>query len=98
LLVAHSERRLAAALRHRSEVLRERLVGTAAALSGLSPLAVLERGYAIARRYGGDRALRSAVEVEVGAEIEVRLSRGELRARVESRRVGGGGDPEDERG
>jgi exodeoxyribonuclease VII large subunit len=98
LLVANSERRLAAALHHRAEVLRERLAGTAAALSGLSPLAVLERGYAIARRHGDDRALRSAAEVEIGAEIEVRLSRGDLRARVESRRVIGDGDPEGERG
>ena len=55
-----------------------RLVG---ALDALSPLAVLARGYAIARRSDGV-ALTSSSQVSVGDEITVRLSTGALEARI----------------
>ena len=52
-------------------------------LTALSPDAVLERGYAIVRRADDGAVLRSAGDVAAGEAIEVRLARGELRARVE---------------
>jgi exodeoxyribonuclease VII large subunit len=57
----------------------------AARLEGLSPLAVLGRGYAVC--WDGDRAriLRDASEVAPGEAIRVTLERGELRARVSER-------------
>ncbi len=50
-------------------------------LTALSPLRVLERGYALV--YGpDDQLLRDAATVPVSTEIRTRLARGELRARV----------------
>jgi exodeoxyribonuclease VII large subunit len=58
-------------------------VALAGRLDALSPLRVLERGYAIA--FGPDgRALRHAQQVRVGDAIRARLHEGELVARVES--------------
>ncbi|HEY2404385.1 MAG TPA: exodeoxyribonuclease VII large subunit [Polyangiaceae bacterium] len=64
-------------------LLRERakLSGASSRLDGLSPLAVLGRGYAIATRSDG-RAVRDANEVTVGAELGIRLGRGSLTANV----------------
>jgi exodeoxyribonuclease VII large subunit len=62
---------------------RKRLGLAAASLDALSPLAVLERGYAIAQNEDG-RLLRDAKFVSVGDSIKVRLAEGKLGARVES--------------
>jgi exodeoxyribonuclease VII large subunit len=53
----------------------------ARALHGVSPLATLDRGYAIVLDADG-RALTDAAEVEQGDEIRARLARGELLASV----------------
>ena len=62
---------------------RERLGLAVASLDALSPLAVLQRGYAIAQDASG-RLLRDAQSVVVGDEVRVRLAKGRLNARVES--------------
>lgn len=85
--LGEAEPRLAGALRHRSALARERLRRVLGSLSSLSPLAVLERGYAVAWKTGDHRPLRSAAEVGEGDELRVRLARGALRARVESREI-----------
>ena len=64
------------------ESARARLGRAAAALDALSPLAVLERGYAIAEAKDG-RLLRDASSVSPGDQIGVRLAKGRLAARVE---------------
>ncbi|MCB9635862.1 MAG: exodeoxyribonuclease VII large subunit [Sandaracinus sp.] len=62
---------------------RGRLGALAARLDALSPLRVLERGYAIT--FGPDgRALRRADAVKVGDAVRTRLHRGSIVARVES--------------
>ena len=61
-----------------------RLADAATRLDGLSPLTILGRGYAIATRADG-RALRSSDDAAVGDEIDLRLSKGRLKARVEGR-------------
>jgi exodeoxyribonuclease VII large subunit len=48
----------------------------------VSPLATLERGYAIVSRVDGS-ILRDAAQVESGTLIEARLATGRLRAKVE---------------
>ncbi|MET0152177.1 MAG: exodeoxyribonuclease VII large subunit [Candidatus Binatia bacterium] len=81
--------RLLAAMRHRCEIARERTARLSASLSSLSPLAVLDRGYAVVWKEGAERPLRAASEVAVGDRLRIELARGRLRARVEP---GEGGD------
>jgi exodeoxyribonuclease VII large subunit len=50
-------------------------------LDALSPLAVLERGYAICQTSDG-RVVKSAGDVETGADVTVRLHQGKLQAKV----------------
>jgi exodeoxyribonuclease VII large subunit len=54
-------------------------------LVALSPLATLERGYAIVTRVDDGALLRSSEQVAPGARIEARLSQGRVRARVEDK-------------
>lgn len=61
---------------------RERLGLAAASLDALSPLAVLQRGYAIAQDASG-KPLRDAVAVTPGDQVLVRLAKGRLNTRVE---------------
>jgi exodeoxyribonuclease VII large subunit len=54
----------------------------AGALDALSPLAVLERGYALAQDESG-RLIRDAAKVQIGDDLRLRLAKGALRCRVE---------------
>jgi exodeoxyribonuclease VII large subunit len=69
------------AMTGRLEAARTRLGLTAASLDALSPLAVLQRGYAIAEDEHG-RLLRDATRVSIDDPIRVRLAQGSLAARV----------------
>ena len=62
---------------------RERLGLAAASLDALSPLAVLQRGYAIAQDASG-KPVREAASVNAGDQIAVRLAKGKLNTRVET--------------
>jgi len=64
---------------------RASLDGTRDALRTLSPLATLERGYAIARRVDG-RIVRDAAEVAAGEALQVVVARGTVDTRVEQAR------------
>jgi len=61
---------------------RERLALAAASLDALSPLGVLQRGYAIAQDASG-RLVRDAGTVKPGDAITVRLEKGKLGTRIE---------------
>ena len=61
----------------RSEAGRRRWEAATAHLSQLSPLAVLQRGYAIVRDAEG-HVVRAAEEVSLDDRLQVRLNRGEL--------------------
>jgi exodeoxyribonuclease VII large subunit len=90
-LSAHLERRrqrllgagraLGAAARHRLLTGRRRLEQTCASLDALSPLAVLDRGYALARL--GDHVLTRAADASPGDMLDLLLREGGLAARVE---------------
>ncbi len=71
-----------AAFLSRLEIPRARLGRVAASLDALSPLAVLQRGYAIAEDADG-RLLRDASSVSPGDQLRVRLAMGRITARVE---------------
>ena len=62
---------------------RKRLGLAAASLDALSPLSVLQRGYAIAQNADGT-LLRDAKLVSSGDKVRVRLSKGSIRASVDS--------------
>ena len=64
------------------EEARSRLGLAATSLDALSPLAVLQRGYAIAQDQSG-KLLRDAQSASVGDSIRVRLAKGRLETRVE---------------
>ncbi|MEO8604340.1 MAG: exodeoxyribonuclease VII large subunit [bacterium] len=71
-----------------------RLAAAAASLDALSPLAVLERGYAIARRADNGRVVRAATEVAVGEGLDLTFHDGGVRVRIEARHGSNDGDSE----
>ena len=70
-----------AAFRKRLERGRGELARIAAQMSALSPLAVLDRGFAMVR--AGDVIVRDASQVAVGERLSVRLARGSLEVLVD---------------
>jgi exodeoxyribonuclease VII large subunit len=72
-----AERRLQP-LRHRLELLRETLLAS-------SPLAVLQRGYAVVRHEPSGRVLLSTEGVDAEDLLDIRLHRGALRASVKEK-------------
>jgi exodeoxyribonuclease VII large subunit len=67
------------------------LAALSASLEALSPLKVLSRGYSVTYREGATAPLTDASAVTVDAPLRIVLARGELGARVTSRRI-----PDDE--
>jgi exodeoxyribonuclease VII large subunit len=68
-------------LRHRS-----RLEQLQARLQGLSPLNILDRGYALVFDAQG-QLVKDAAQVQSGQEIRARLAKGEITATVKRRRI-----------
>jgi len=56
--------------------------GLSALLQSLSPLAILNRGYAVARTVPEGRILRRPGDAGIGSDVDVRLAEGGLRATV----------------
>jgi exodeoxyribonuclease VII large subunit len=73
----------------RSLLNRQRLLLAADSrrLDAVSPLRVLERGYAVVINARDGRAVTDAAEVDDGDELDIRLSRGRLRARIVGREL-----------
>jgi len=76
------ESRLRATLPRRLEALGQRFALAHRTLHAVSPLATLDRGFAIVTREDG-RLLRDAADAPRGTHIEARLGRGRLRATVD---------------
>lgn len=70
------------AIDQRLEQTRHRLTVTVRALSAISPLATLERGYAIARRQPDGAIIRAFDQVDPGDHVEIRLAQGALDCEV----------------
>jgi exodeoxyribonuclease VII large subunit len=79
---AHLRQRLEAKMHATLGALDQRLALAARTLDAVSPLATLERGFAVVRRVADGRLLRDAADAPAGTDIEARLARGTLRARV----------------
>ncbi len=56
-------------------------------LDAVSPLRVLERGYAVVVNSRDGRAVTDAAQVEVGDELDIRLGRGRVRTRTIARQI-----------
>ena len=78
----HAGLRLLPAVRHRLSLQEGRLVTAARALNATSPLATLARGYAIVTLAADGAIVHDPGQAPPGTEIDARLSRGRLRARV----------------
>ncbi|HXE78088.1 MAG TPA: exodeoxyribonuclease VII large subunit, partial [Rhodanobacter sp.] len=75
------QRRLQRSMQQRDERAQARLQGAARALHAVSPLATLERGYAIVFD-GSGKVLRSTRNVATGTRLRARLVDGELAVQV----------------
>ena len=84
--VIHARARMIPALLHRISLANGRLESAARGLHATSPLATLARGYAIVTLAQDGAVVTDAEQAPSGTEIEARLSRGRLRARVISRK------------
>ena len=74
--------RLARCMESRLEQTRARLTAHSAHLDALSPLKVLGRGYAVARDAEG-KVLKRVAQLPAGKEFRLRVTDGEVHARVE---------------
>lgn len=70
------------AIEHRLELGRQRVTGLSQKLEALSPLAILNRGFAVVTRAGTTEVIRAAVEVETGNALDVRVSEGRFTVEV----------------
>jgi exodeoxyribonuclease VII large subunit len=82
--VAGVRARLVVAMRAVVERQRSRVERGGAELQSLSPLAVLERGYALVWRAGNGALVREAATLRPGERLRIRLASGEAWARVDS--------------
>jgi len=73
--------RLVAAMGHRRAVVKQDVAARAAGLEALSPLAVLARGFALARRADGS-IVRDAAVLSTGERMELRFARGGARVEL----------------
>jgi exodeoxyribonuclease VII large subunit len=76
-----AQREAAERVRLRMVLVRGRLDSLSAQLAHLSPLSILERGYAIVQDASG-RVIKEAAAAPVDSALDVRLARGRLRATV----------------
>ncbi|MEI7844348.1 MAG: exodeoxyribonuclease VII large subunit [Chloroflexota bacterium] len=76
-------RRAGRAIEHRLVMEAVRLSGSRNRLESLSPLRVLQRGYAVVTRRQDGKIVQSADHAPVGAELQVRLAKGQLDVRVQ---------------
>jgi len=75
---------LGAAIRNTLLVHRSRLERLGLQLQALSPISILDRGYALVFDAGG-KLVKNTTQVEVGDEISARLAQGTLTVRVEKK-------------
>jgi exodeoxyribonuclease VII large subunit len=93
----HAAGDLRRALLRRLEQTKQRLSLADRALTSLSPLATLQRGYAIVQRRAGGALVTDSAMVTVGEGIDVRLASGALTATIERTIPPDGGDAGEER-
>ncbi len=86
LAVTALQERLAAATAKALAAGRFRVAELAARMDSMSPLRVLERGYAVVTDPRTAKVIVDAASVETGADLDIRLMKGRLLARVTAHR------------
>ena len=87
--LAGTEQRLQAAMPRLLNALQGRVLAAERTLHALSPLATLQRGYAILQREDGS-VVQDAAQATEGETLEARLARGTLAVQVRGRKPGVG--------
>jgi exodeoxyribonuclease VII large subunit len=87
VLVSDLERRLQAAAVATVAGRRREMAELAVRLDSLSPLRVLERGYAVVSNSRDSRVVVDASTVQIGDELQIRLLKGRLRASTIARDI-----------
>jgi exodeoxyribonuclease VII large subunit len=80
--VGNLAKALRTARERQNEREKNRLRAATALLESFSPLAVLNRGYSITRRFPDGAILRHAEEYSIGQHVDICLSSGNLHARI----------------
>ncbi|MFZ2407479.1 MAG: exodeoxyribonuclease VII large subunit [Methylobacter sp.] len=75
-------RRLIAATAHKLEQLKQRLLNSSQTLHAVSPLATLNRGYAMAINPPTGEIIRSTEQISVGDQVQTRLAHGRFTSQV----------------
>ncbi len=81
--ISELDQRLQKLARARLDTARQRIGSASRALHAVSPLATLERGYAVLQRPADKAVLRRSDTVQEGEVVHARLARGALDCRVE---------------
>jgi exodeoxyribonuclease VII large subunit len=82
--LAYLNQQIATGIRYQLERKTRTLADHVRALNTVSPLATLERGYAIVSRADNKTILRSSDQVACGEQVRARLAHGQLLCKVES--------------
>lgn len=86
-IVPQLRSRLIAAVNHDFKRKAQQTHAYLGRFNGLSPLAILDRGFGILETMPGRRIIRDAAQVSVGEEILARLARGQIRCTVKEIRL-----------
>jgi exodeoxyribonuclease VII large subunit len=76
--------RLTAATVHKLEHLKQRLLNSSQTLHAVSPLATLNRGYAMAINPSTGEIIRSTAQVGVGGMVQTRLAQGSFTSQIKT--------------
>lgn len=82
LALQHAQQRLKAGMHHKLLQLRQQHSGLQQTLHAVSPLATLDRGYAIVQRREDQAVIKAAEQVQVGDILDIRLAHGQISAKV----------------
>jgi exodeoxyribonuclease VII large subunit len=80
------QHRFITVFQHYLEKKRYQLEAAVGKLNSLSPLALLARGYAICRNATTLQVIKAVSEIELGEDVLVRISKGELRCEIKEKR------------
>lgn len=74
--------RLCAAITHKLEQLNQRLLNSSQTLHAVSPLATLNRGYALAINPSSAKIIRSTEQLKLGDMVQIRLAQGRFTSQI----------------